>query len=183
MTTNTLIFLPDWASGALNLKGMNIYINPIDNDKYIVFDTESPFVSPLGTTPWGTVEYDKVVYEETSTPVYSPAPFDSLRTPPQKRLKRQQPPLTYCKKAKMSKRAFATHFLSNLERPSVELLGKIYDVLEDFDINQQTLDVVDALIQSIYTKNLQNTMARVKRSRRFKSQMQYILKKIFRERY
>lgn len=204
----TLIFLPDWATDALGLKGMNVYINPRDNDEYVVYDTLSTVVAPLGATPWNTVEYDKVVYEEITAPVYRhddpldipsvikptepPAPFDlpTTTSPAKRKLKRKRQTVkeeetdsTHPKKAKMTKLSFATHFLSNPEQPSIELLGNIYNVLEGFEINQRTLDVVNAVIQFLYTKSLKNTMESLKRSKRFKTQMRYILNKINGGRY
>lgn len=113
---------------------------------------------------------DEYVVCDTADFTIGPPTWEELIPPPKKRK------VALCK---MSKLSFATHFLSCPERPSAELLGKIYDSLEGVDINQQTLDVVDAVIKSIYTKSLKNTIGRVKRSRGFKRQMQYILNKIF----
>lgn len=193
-TADTLLFLPTWASEALHLKGMNVYINPRNNDEYVVFDTVTALVAPLGTNPWGSIEYDKGVYEEITAPMYrydDPSYEQSAIEPQQQpslcntRLKRKrQHPVMEGKEhpVKMSKIAFANYFLNDPGQPdnlSVDLLGKIHDVLECVEITQNTLDVVNAVIQFIYTKSLQNTMGSVRRNKRFKREMKYILNKIY----
>ena len=203
-SADTLIFLPNWASEALTLKGMNVYINPRDNDEYVVIDTASAIIAPIGTSPRGTVEYDQMVFEKITQPIYRhddslhtvikpqepPAPFDlrpsdtvgkKLKRKRRRPSREEEEEEEYPKKALMTKLTFATHFLNDPDQPedlSVKLLGNIYDVIECFEINQMTLDVVNAVIQFVYTKSLQNTMGCVRRNKRFKSQMQYILNQI-----
>lgn len=85
----------------------------------------------------------------------------------------------------MTKIGFVSYFLKSPESPSVDLLGSIYDVLEGFEFNQQTLDVVSAAIQFVYTKSLVNTMARncERKNKKFKRQLQYVLSRIVKSAY
>ena len=189
------LYIPLWMKQDLNLREMTVYIDKHDNDRYIVYDEQSSFVTPIGNNPWGTVDYDRSVYEAPWKTMYYPTNQDCQRDkPPSKRVRtpddtdepRRKVVIisgineegSACTSPEMTRISFITHFLGYPESPTVELLGKIYDILDGSEITQQTLDVVYAVIQFIAAKSLKNDLSNVKRKKRFRAQMQYILSKL-----
>lgn len=201
-TMDTLLDIPPWVKDALNIKDMTVYINRHDNSEYVIHDTQEEMIAPLGENPWGGMEYDKSVYEMShgtdyryDDPLYTEQQqSDTLedmweendtlqqqtfKAPKSRKRKHQTSLFDYTPEAKkMAKIAFVNYFMDNPEQPSVDLLGQVYEILDGFKITQQTLDVVSAVIQCVCAKSLKNTMGGVKRNKRFKSQVQYILSKV-----
>ena len=61
--------------------------------------------------------------------------------------------------------------------PTNEMLCDIYDALHGVDITDSVLQVVMAVVEFVYSKNLNNTMRKrcESRSKKFKCQLRFLL--------
>lgn len=197
---DTLLDIPLFMKDALNIKDMTVYLNRYNNKEYIVYDTLETMVGPVDVNSWCGPNYDKSVYEDIhGNNVFKSSDTQSVwierppskREPPFKKLKTSQEnekrglkrkhddiQSSYEGDKKISKISFVNHFMNNYNHSVRDFLYRIYDVLDGFEINQQTFDVVIEILQSVYTKSLENTMGCIKHNKQFKAQMQYILTEI-----
>ena len=161
------MFVPmkSWMYDCLDIhENIKIHVDPSDNSRYTIVDycEERPIYHT--TTSSGKLIYEPNIYQKytgletsfTNKNNYTTVKKKSSdRVVPFKSLKYSNDNDTYFENNSKKKNPCTRYtFISIFPKANPKLIGKIYDFLKDYDIDDQVIDVVNSALKCVYSKSL-----------------------------